>query len=226
MTSARKLLLQICELALSGNDTIAEPARRILDAMEKETLEMEDLLTGLLDKDISRFSKVADTHDIKPEALQFFIYSALAPSLRMCAEQLAGYLGEGDTGDRLNCPVCGNPPSLSTLTGEGDREASCSFCWHRWRLPRVFCTHCGNKDGESLKYFYSEEEKEYRVYVCEQCKTYIKTVDLRELGRKVYLPLEQVTTLHLDLKAREDGYRSGVPELIFSGTGEESEESV
>jgi FdhE protein len=60
-------------------------------------------------------------------------------------------------------------------------------------------------------YLYSEEEKEYRVDACESCRKYIKTVDTRVLGRRAYPPLEQVASLHLDLKAAEAGYTAGLP---------------
>jgi hypothetical protein len=39
----------------------------------------------------------------------------------------------------------------------------------------------------------------------------VKTVDGRKLARPVYPPLEQVATLHLDLKAAEAGYESAFP---------------
>ncbi|MCP4023885.1 MAG: formate dehydrogenase accessory protein FdhE, partial [Desulfobacteraceae bacterium] len=35
---------------------------------------------------------------------------------------------------------------------------------------------------------------------------YIKIVDLRQLERAFYPKLELITTLHLDMKAREKGY--------------------
>jgi FdhE protein len=48
------------------------------------------------------------------------------------------------------------------------------------------------------------------VDVCENCKRFIKTVDLRKISRIIYPPLEQVATLHLDMKAAEAGYVSGL----------------
>ena len=62
-----------------------------------------------------------------------------------------------------------------------------------------------------MSYFYSEEEKEYRVDVCDGCGKYIKTVDIRKTDRLLYPPLEQVSTLHLDIQAREKGLKSVNP---------------
>ena len=62
-----------------------------------------------------------------------------------------------------------------------------------------------------MNYFFSEEEEDYRVYVCDQCKKYIKTVDIRKTKRPVCLFVEEITTLHLDMLAQEQGLKSGTP---------------
>ena len=41
-------------------------------------------------------------------------------------------------------------------------------------------------------------------------KTYIKAVDRRNADRIIYPPLEFVATLHLDIKAQEMGFNSGI----------------
>ena len=58
-----------------------------------------------------------------------------------------------------------------------------------------------------MKYLYAEEEKGYRIDVCDKCKKYIKTVDSREITREVILPVEDIATLHLDIIAEEEGYK-------------------
>jgi FdhE protein len=83
----------------------------------------------------------------------------------------------------------------------------CGFCWHRWPTRRRACPWCGNVDAGTLHYFAPEQEPEYRVELCDGCQHYLKTLDLRHLERPAYLPLEQVASLHLDLKAQEMGYR-------------------
>ncbi|MCD4842444.1 MAG: formate dehydrogenase accessory protein FdhE, partial [Methanosarcinales archaeon] len=76
---------------------------------------------------------------------------------------------------------------------------------------RIYCPFCENKDQKTLHYFFSEEEEEYRVDVCDQCRRYIKTIDTRKIKRPVYPFLEQVTTLHLDMLAQNQGLQSGHP---------------
>lgn len=99
---------------------------------------------------------------------------------------------------------------MSALEGDGERFLFCSFCWHKWPVRRLVCPFCENDDSKTLHYFYTEEEREYRVNVCDKCKKYVKTVDTRKIDRFFYPPLEQIATLHLDMKANETGLERGV----------------
>ena len=56
-----------------------------------------------------------------------------------------------------------------------------------------------------------EGEPAYRVNLCDGCRKYIKGIDAREVSHLVYAPLEQISSLHLDIKATEQGYQSGIP---------------
>ncbi|MFC1892816.1 hypothetical protein ACFLYR_02095 [Chloroflexota bacterium] len=46
----------------------------------------------------------------------------------------------------------------------------------------------------------------YRLYVCEQCKQYLKATDLRRATGEIIIPLERLFTLGIDAQAREYGY--------------------
>jgi FdhE protein len=99
---------------------------------------------------------------------------------------------------------------LAWLEADGQRFLYCSFCWHRWPGRRAVCSSCENSDPQQLSYLYSEEEKEYRLDVCDACRKYIKTVDGRHLSRLAYPPLELIASLHLDIKGGEAGYEAGL----------------
>ena len=60
-----------------------------------------------------------------------------------------------------------------------------------------------------MDYVDEKGEKEFRVDLCDNCKKYLKALDSRETERKIYPPLEQISSLHLDYKANEMGYESG-----------------
>ncbi|NIQ92706.1 MAG: formate dehydrogenase accessory protein FdhE [Deltaproteobacteria bacterium] len=51
------------------------------------------------------------------------------------------------------------------------------------------------------------------MYVCEQCKGYVKVVDTRETGDPRGLAVDDVVTTHLDLLAEDEGYQRKAPRL-------------
>ncbi|MBA7684396.1 Protein FdhE [subsurface metagenome] len=75
-------------------------------------------------------------------------------------------------------------------------------------FQRLECPYCGNQNQAALAYF-TDDEGLYRLYVCEQCHTYIKAVDLRRTESQVLLPLERVMTLDMDREGQEKGYKPG-----------------
>jgi len=201
------LLKELCRIAIDCGSELASAARILSDQQGKVTA----LFGPFLRAQESAVIDGAVALGIEPKSLAFFLYHCLRPSLCSCAAQLAVYLDPTPSGEQGYCPVCGSPPAIAWLEGEGQRYLFCSFCWHKWPLNRALCPFCGSRNQEGLLYLYSEEEKEYRVDACESCRKYIKTVDTRVLGRRAYPPLEQVASLHLDLKAAEAGYAAGLP---------------
>jgi FdhE protein len=77
-------------------------------------------------------------------------------------------------------------------------------------VKRIFCPFCDHSDNKDLHYIFIEEEKEFRVDLCDRCKKYLKNLDARRADRLIYPPLEQVATLHLDIKAQEEGFGPGM----------------
>jgi formate dehydrogenase maturation protein FdhE len=55
--------------------------------------------------------------------------------------------------------------------------------------------------------YYSSEDEVYRLYVCQVCQRYLKTLDQRKARREFSLPVERITSVDLDITAREQGYR-------------------
>jgi len=201
------LLEELCRIAIDCGSELASAARILSDQQEKVTA----LFGPFLKAQESAVIDGAVALGIEPKSLAFFLYHCLRPSLCSCAAQLAVYLDPTPSGEQGYCPVCGSPPAIAWLEGEGQRYLFCSFCWQKWPLNRALCPFCGSRNQEGLFYLYSEEEKEYRVDACDSCRKYIKTVDTRVLSRPCYPPLEQVASLHLDFKASEAGYNSILP---------------
>lgn len=198
------LLTDICNIAKAANPDMAGSAKALINAVENEKIDLRKFFSAILNRDYSLFEQIKNDIGAKTEVLWFIAYNSLRPSLSLCAEQLSTYLDNDAVWEKNYCPICGNPPTMAALEDRGKRSLFCGFCWHKWTSPRIFCPFCGNREGETLRYFYSETETEYQTNICDKCGKYIKTVDIRNLERPFYPPLEQLATLHLDMKAGEE----------------------
>jgi formate dehydrogenase maturation protein FdhE len=142
--------------------------------------------------------------------LGFVLTQALQPYLRALADALGPVLATAPPGPR--CPACGGAPDFAALEPDaGARRLLCARCDTEWLWQRLGCPRCGNESAESLGYFETGGAGAYRVYVCERCKRYLKTVDLRETWYRRPLPVERVVTVGMDVAALGEGYRPTVP---------------
>jgi FdhE protein len=207
--ASEALLREICRLVGEANEVLTHAGVKLMDALDRGTVDASVLLSKTLNEDDLYFDETAKSLEIDKEVLLFMAHGSIWPSLSLCAEQLGTYIDKDSLWEKGYCPVCGSPPAISILRGEGERFLFCSFCDHEWHSQRIYCPFCENKDQKTLHYFFSEEEKEYRVDVCDQCRRYIKTFDTRKIKRPVYPFIEQVTTLHLDMLAQNQGLQSG-----------------
>ncbi len=205
--AGRFLFEEVCRIAVDRRTGLSAPAQ----TLRRRSADASALFQGFLDEDENRIQQAAADYGVEAAALSFFLYHSLRPSLCRCEQELAGFVVDEPSWEKGYCPVCGSQPALAQLDAEGRRFLFCSFCWHRWPAPRTACPFCGNGDPGRLAYRYSDEEPEHRLDLCDACRKYLKTVDGRNLARPFYPPLEQVATLHLDLKAAESGYESALP---------------
>lgn len=130
---------------------------------------------------------------------------ALVPYAERAAEALEPRLDQS-LWHRGYCPICGAAPDLAILDEEsGARHLVCSRCSSQWRYARLQCPFCGITDHTKLQYYPSDDQV-YRLYVCELCKHYLKTIDLRVARKAVLLPVERVLTVGMDVAAQGEGY--------------------
>ena len=93
------------------------------------------------------------------------------------------------------CPICGAPPLLSELSEtEGRRMLICSLCGYRWKGIRTACPFCETEDQKAHRYLFVEGDNTVRIDVCDACKKYIKTIDSRNMGQKIFPLLEHMGT--------------------------------
>ena len=143
------------------------------------------------------------------ETLSVALHTAMKPYLTEYAEALLPEVDQKRWRQGY-CPICGSRPHFSFLSKdeEGARWLVCPRCDAQWLFQRLECPFCGNKDQKQLAYL-TDDNGIYRVYLCEGCKGYLKSIDLRKADAKVLLPLEWVSTLDLDRQACESGYSAG-----------------
>ena len=153
---------------------------------------------------------IAMVEGVDYELLASAIAAALKPFLFAYARLLLTEVNQ-ELWRRRYCPICGGKPDLAYLDKErGARWLLCSRCDSEWLFQRLQCPYCGTQNQDALAYFTDDEESYlYRLYVCEQCHTYIKAIDLRRAESEILLPLERMMTLDMDRQAQELGYKPG-----------------
>ncbi|QGY39779.1 formate dehydrogenase accessory protein FdhE [Pseudodesulfovibrio cashew] len=183
-------------------------AASVEQALDSGALTPAILFRKFLDDDSAFFGSWAERMPDAPKTASFLAFASLSPSFEAAADMLAGKLPEMKVPAVGTCPVCGALPLISSLKEkEGVRHATCSFCRHEYRIKRIACPVCGEEDQKKLTFFTVDEEPGFRVDVCESCKTYIKTIDFRELDRIAVPVLDDLDSLALDYVAAGQGYR-------------------
>lgn len=208
------LLNQICKITknLSGSEE-ADTEDSWSSLSDKNTKWHETLLKGFLE-DASLLNKLAEQTGISLNMLTFITGKTLTPFMEKYAEKLREYI-DSTLWFKGSCPVCGGEPLMGRLEKEaGKKYLQCYLCRTNWDFARLECSFCGNTDQEKLRYFFDEEDNVHRVEVCDQCKTYLKIVDIRNTENDVVVVVENLATLHLDLVAKREGFTRDTNKLF------------
>lgn len=153
---------------------------------------------------------IAREQGVDNELLSSAIAATLKPFLLTYARLLLPQVDQ-ELWRRRHCPICGAKPDLAYLDKErGARWLICSHCDAEWLFLRLQCPYCGTQNQDALAFFTDEGDSHlYRLYVCEQCRAYIKAIDLRCAESEILLPLERMLTLDMDRQVQELGYKPG-----------------
>lgn len=161
-------------------------------------------------------SVIAGGQGISEGRLAAALQAALHPFLAAHAEQWSALVVQ-ELWRRRYCPLCGGKPNLAFLDKEsGARWLLCSRCDAQWLFQRLECPFCGTHRQDSLAYF-TDGEGLYRLYTCDECRSYIKAIDLRRAESEALLPLERLVTVEMDRQAEEAGYRFPLAETDLLG---------
>lgn len=103
------------------------------------------------------------------------------------------------------CPVCGSLPILSLHTGKGRPWLYCGTCSHEWQFPWAKCPACNHESPEEAPYYFVEDEKDEKAFVCRNCNRYILSVRVYEDASVVDLDLLSMSLIHLDIIMQQQG---------------------
>jgi len=200
----RRLLADICSAVVENAPEAFTLGEELLawEGLSDERLpETRDLV--LEGRDID-FKPAKNLSERDRKLVTDLLWEGLAPFYRVCGRILASKM-EQSIWQRGYCPVCGGAPLIGLYQEEdGLWVVECSLCHTGWNVQRAACPFCTGSQG-SLEYIYIEDDKTRRANYCRACKKYVKTVDSRDSGEALLLPLEDIVTADLDLAARDEG---------------------
>ncbi len=162
-------------------------------------------LGRILENDARFVTEKAGAWGVDPDSLSLFSLFWARPF----REEAARRLLEGVDLSRWRmgfCPVCGHWPSFGYFPPEGDRRTlRCAACSTAWGFARVRCPFCLETDHESLPYLTVDDRESLPIYVCEECKRYLKH-RREEKGFPREEDVDFLLTAPLDYVAVSQGY--------------------
>lgn len=202
---ARQLFSRLLEILEAS--PLEKAARLVRQALDSGDLDIDKAFTAYLSQDEDFFLGFARLTPESPRLLNYLAQAAITPGIAAGAELLAEHHAEDTSWPHQHCPLCGGLPLIGELRGkEGRKFVACSFCGFRYRIPRLSCAFCDERDTDKLLYFTVDGEPGYRVEVCDTCGHYLKVSDFRGLDRNHIPLLDDLESLTLDILAREKGY--------------------
>lgn len=206
--AAEAVLQAVTEAVPPHNRELSGACSALAKALAQNPSAKDAVWESFLHHEWNPWEEWVETAGVDLPALVYVARSCLRPSVEWTAEELLKTASPDHIWKEGYCPVCGSLPALITLEGQGHRQAHCSWCGTSWRLARFQCPVCDNRRHESLGYLFAEEEPRYRIDYCTECRYYFKTLDTRELLWPIWVPLEEWTTLHLDLVAQRAQWKT------------------
>ena len=193
--------------ALEGTDAAAG-VTGVHRRLKESELDRQRLAQAALDGGWQAIADTADVLRLDPELLVTTLDWAARPALRAAATALAPVVADAQW-RAGHCPVCGAPPVLSVVRGkERERRLHCGRCGTSWAYERVRCPTCGQRDHSRMGYLHAQGEGEHRrAEVCDDCRTYVKSVMLLDAPDPDGLLELDLDTAALDFLALDAGYQ-------------------
>ncbi|MEW6772013.1 MAG: formate dehydrogenase accessory protein FdhE [Bacillota bacterium] len=200
---------QVFELLAAHLPEMEKDLQRLGEKLPAGTADRAGLVHALINRDGRAVTFMRDYGEIAPDVFGFAFSHVLRIFLGTYARRLHEKVNFERWGRGI-CPVCGSKPIFSRLDRTGRRFLYCGLCGTEWRFVRAACPFCGNTAPEKLG-FYLFEKGLYRVYVCNGCRGYLKTLDERAADCAVAnLFWEDIKTVPLDMTVLRLGFLTQV----------------
>ncbi|RJQ86864.1 MAG: formate dehydrogenase accessory protein FdhE [Desulfobacteraceae bacterium] len=181
---------------------------------EVQRIKTQVALEGAFAEIVLRFLR--NEHFTDSVILHFLLQQAINPLLQTHAAYLAAH-PELKNWLHGYCPICGAQPVMGLVEAQtGTKYLICSACETRWQFSRSRCVGCG---AGNVSYFIVDGDDRYRVETCAACNGYLKIIDGRRMHPEIPIAIADLTTLHLDIIARQKGYAGSVSMPVNGGTG-------
>ncbi len=171
---------------------------------------IQEVFSELLKRDFEALGKRASSLKLDFDEFIFVIHNAFKPLAFFLRKSTGFQLGSEQQWFEGTCPFCGYLPGMGKVVGAKDNQRilSCALCESEWQFLRVTCFVCGNNEQEKQGFFESTENPLYRAYYCDECKSYIKTLNVTKAqSEEEYdLYVEDILSTFLDAAMLEKGY--------------------
>jgi len=185
-----------------------EDWERLEQGVRRGGIPVRELLEATLQHRWDALQAWAGEFSIDLDALQFFSIYLARPFRQQAARHLWDQT-QTVSWQEGYCPVCGHSPVLGRLIGApGHRQLWCCCCNTSWSFPRIGCPFCKNQSQDQLGYLTVNEFASYRIYVCDRCRRYLKTIVCPEESGKGDWDYDRdyFSTVVLDPIALREGY--------------------
>jgi FdhE protein len=164
-------------------------------------------------------SKVVEFDDTPDFAsiIALVLALGLRPNLEPAAAQIMQSLKLKESSSThkkpLRCPICGSLAAAASvgLVPSGIPNGKllyCASCGTNWEFERIRCARCGTQNQGKLHYFHVEGDDAHRLYLCNECDEYTRTVFQKELEVPFVFEVEDVVMARLDSIAQDSRFKA------------------
>lgn len=206
LPAAARHLLPPMKQAFKG---INKEIEKMSQHLSTNGIDARESIHALVNDNQKTLNEQAEKMEISLPVFTFILGQLAKPFLEMQSPIFAP-LTEGHQWLHGYCPVCGSHAAIAGLIGEGGKRwLQCSLCTHEWRFNRNTCPRCNDNNHENQEYFFDKDsplKAGERVDLCNNCKSYLLTIDLRQRIDPVNMEVAAMGMIPLDILAQEKGY--------------------